>query len=85
MKSSNKKRTIPVIVRVSDVNDNAPVFMNTPYETTVSEVSCVQSVALKFLCKVYVSEHIKLSILIQKYILFYLLFAETAFSFSGSR
>lgn len=38
VKSSNKKRTIPVIVRVSDVNDNAPMFLHTPYETTVSEV-----------------------------------------------
>lgn len=38
VKSSHKKRTIPVIVRVSDVNDNAPQFINTPYETTVSEV-----------------------------------------------
>lgn len=40
MKSSNKKRTIPVIVRVSDVNDNPPVFVNAPYDTTVSEVQC---------------------------------------------
>lgn len=39
MKQTNKKRTIPVIVRVSDINDNAPKFINTPYETTVPEVS----------------------------------------------
>ncbi|KAK6629533.1 hypothetical protein RUM43_003350 [Polyplax serrata] len=39
VKSKNKKRTIPVIVRVSDVNDNAPHFLKTPYETTVSESS----------------------------------------------
>lgn len=39
VKSTNKKRTIPVIVRVSDINDNAPKFINTPYETTVPEVS----------------------------------------------
>ena len=39
VKNKNKKRTIPVIVRVSDINDNAPHFINTPYETTVSEVS----------------------------------------------
>jgi protocadherin-15 len=38
VKSTNKKRTIPVIVRVSDINDNAPKFINTPYETTVPEV-----------------------------------------------
>lgn len=39
VKATNKKRSIPVIVRVSDNNDNAPHFENTPYETTVSEVS----------------------------------------------
>lgn len=39
VKQTNKKRTIPVIVRVSDINDNAPKFINTPYETTVPEVS----------------------------------------------
>jgi hypothetical protein len=38
VKATNKKRSIPVIVRVSDINDNAPHFYNTPYETTVSEV-----------------------------------------------
>ena len=38
MKLTNKKRTIPMIVRVSDINDNAPKFINTPYETTVPEV-----------------------------------------------
>ncbi|XP_055849047.1 cadherin-99C isoform X1 [Episyrphus balteatus] len=37
IRSSNKKRNIPIIVRVSDVNDNAPRFMNTPYEVTVAE------------------------------------------------
>ncbi|XP_075213856.1 cadherin 99C [Lycorma delicatula] len=41
VKSTNKKRTIPVIVRVSDVNDNSPEFVNTPYETTVSELTPV--------------------------------------------
>lgn len=39
VKNTNKKRTIPVIVRLADVNDNAPQFVNTPYETSVSEVS----------------------------------------------
>lgn len=39
IRSSNKRRNIPIIVRVSDVNDNAPRFMNTPYEVTVPEVS----------------------------------------------
>lgn len=37
--ATNKRRSIPIIVRVSDVNDNAPRFMNTPYEVTVPEVS----------------------------------------------
>ncbi|PNF18966.1 hypothetical protein B7P43_G12884 [Cryptotermes secundus] len=41
VKATNKKRSIPVIVRVSDNNDNAPHFENTPYETTVSELTPV--------------------------------------------
>lgn len=39
IRSTRRKRNIPIIVRVSDVNDNAPMFINTPYETTVPEVS----------------------------------------------
>ncbi|CAB3235908.1 unnamed protein product [Arctia plantaginis] len=38
VKATKKRRTIPVIVRVSDINDNAPVFQGTPYETSVSEL-----------------------------------------------
>ncbi|KAG5670886.1 hypothetical protein PVAND_001118 [Polypedilum vanderplanki] len=34
---TRRNRNIPIIVRVSDVNDNPPVFVNTPYETTVPE------------------------------------------------
>lgn len=41
VKATKRKRTIPVIVRVSDINDNAPKFVNTPYETTVSELTPV--------------------------------------------
>ncbi|KAJ9581906.1 hypothetical protein L9F63_003765, partial [Diploptera punctata] len=37
VKATNKKRSTPVIVRISDINDNAPQFINTPYSTTVSE------------------------------------------------
>ncbi|XP_030369787.1 cadherin-99C [Scaptodrosophila lebanonensis] len=37
IRSSNRKRNIPIIVRVSDVNDNSPRFLNTPYEVTVPE------------------------------------------------
>lgn len=39
IKSSNKSRNIPIITRISDINDNAPLFTNVPYETTVPEVS----------------------------------------------
>ncbi|KAL0104590.1 hypothetical protein PUN28_017380 [Cardiocondyla obscurior] len=38
---------IPVIVRVSDINDNAPKFINTPYETTVPELTPVGSTIFK--------------------------------------
>lgn len=41
VKATRKKRTIPVIVRVSDINDNVPQFVNLPYETTVSELTPV--------------------------------------------
>ncbi|XP_053682890.1 cadherin-99C [Sabethes cyaneus] len=37
IRSTRRKRNIPIIVRVSDVNDNPPMFINTPYETTVPE------------------------------------------------
>ncbi|XP_049870915.1 cadherin-99C isoform X2 [Pectinophora gossypiella] len=38
VKATKKRRTIPVIVRVSDINDNAPIFQNTPYVANVSEL-----------------------------------------------
>ncbi|XP_056636781.1 cadherin-99C [Diorhabda sublineata] len=41
VKSTHKKKTIPVIVRLTDINDNAPQFINTPYETTISELTPV--------------------------------------------
>ncbi|CAH1118837.1 unnamed protein product [Phaedon cochleariae] len=41
IKSTHKKKTIPVIVRLTDINDNAPQFVNTPYETTISELTPV--------------------------------------------
>lgn len=46
VKSTHKKRTIPVIVRLIDINDNAPQFENTPYETTISEVSIQTQLSL---------------------------------------
>ena len=36
--------TIPISIRVTDVNDNAPVFMAAPYVLNVSELSLVGSV-----------------------------------------
>lgn len=39
VKSTGKKKTLPVIVRLADINDNAPVFENTPYETSISELT----------------------------------------------
>ncbi|XP_032667356.1 cadherin-99C isoform X2 [Odontomachus brunneus] len=47
VRSTNKHRGIPVIVRVSDINDNAPKFTNTPYETTVPELTPVGSTIFK--------------------------------------
>ncbi|XP_060526708.1 cadherin-99C [Cylas formicarius] len=41
VRSSHKIKTIPVIVRLTDVNDNAPKFVGTPYETTISELTPV--------------------------------------------
>lgn len=41
IRATRKKRNIPIIVRVSDVNDNTPEFINTPYEAAVPEVSAV--------------------------------------------
>ncbi|XP_054265721.1 cadherin-99C-like [Macrosteles quadrilineatus] len=38
VRSTRKKKTVPVIVRVVDVNDNPPIFINTPYNTTISEL-----------------------------------------------
>ncbi|XP_065342021.1 cadherin-99C isoform X1 [Cloeon dipterum] len=35
---TQKKKNIPIIIRVSDINDNAPQFLYTPYQVTVSEL-----------------------------------------------
>lgn len=49
VRHSNKRaKTIPIIVRVSDINDNAPKFINTPYSVNVSEVSNVGFLFLFF-------------------------------------
>ncbi|XP_055624574.1 cadherin-99C isoform X2 [Toxorhynchites rutilus septentrionalis] len=47
IRSTRRKRNIPIIVRVSDVNDNPPVFINTPYETTVPESTPVGTTIFK--------------------------------------
>ena len=57
VKATNKKRVIPVIVRVSDINDNAPKFVNTPYETTVPEVSTVLMNAIHTKMSLYFLGH----------------------------
>ncbi|XP_042232357.1 cadherin-99C-like [Homarus americanus] len=39
IRSSGEVRSIPVIVRVTDINDNAPVFSGLPYAITVPELT----------------------------------------------
>lgn len=39
VKETHKTKTYPVIVRLTDINDNAPEFVNAPYETSISEVN----------------------------------------------
>jgi len=34
---TGKRRTIPVIVRISDLNDNSPIFLGTPYSISLPE------------------------------------------------
>ncbi len=42
IRATGRNRNIPIIVRVSDVNDNIPEFINTPYEASVAEVRTKQ-------------------------------------------
>ena len=35
--ATGRRRTIPVIVKITDLNDNAPVFRGTPYTLTLPE------------------------------------------------
>ena len=44
---SGRRRTIPVVVAISDINDNAPVFQNVPYVLAVPENSTAGSVVFK--------------------------------------
>lgn len=41
IRSSGHVRSIPVIVRITDINDNAPVFTGLPYAITVPELTPV--------------------------------------------
>ncbi|XP_069188061.1 cadherin-99C isoform X1 [Procambarus clarkii] len=41
IRSSGEVRTIPVIVRITDINDNAPIFSGLPYAITVPELTPV--------------------------------------------
>ena len=35
--STGRRRTLPVIVKISDLNDNGPVFLDTPYSLSLAE------------------------------------------------
>ncbi|CAG0904506.1 unnamed protein product, partial [Cyprideis torosa] len=37
--STGVKRNIPVIVRITDVNDHSPAFLDEPYEVTIDELT----------------------------------------------
>ena len=41
--ASRKRRTIPIIVRVTDLNDNSPQFLGTPYTITLEENTAVNT------------------------------------------
>ena len=36
--SSGRRKTIPVVLTISDLNDNGPTFKNAPYVVTIPEV-----------------------------------------------
>ena len=36
--SSGRRKTIPVVLTISDLNDNGPSFKNAPYVVTIPEV-----------------------------------------------
>ncbi|KAK8748529.1 hypothetical protein OTU49_015837 [Cherax quadricarinatus] len=43
IRNSTQVRSIPIIVRITDINDNAPVFSGLPYAVTVPELTPVGS------------------------------------------
>ena len=40
--SSGRRKTIPVVLTISDLNDNGPTFKNAPYVVTIPEVQTQQ-------------------------------------------
>lgn len=42
VKATSQVRNIPVVIRIQDINDNAPEFQNTPYRITINEVNKLQ-------------------------------------------
>ena len=38
VKATGKRKTIPLYVRISDINDNTPRFIDLPYVASVPEV-----------------------------------------------
>ena len=38
VRASGYRKTVPVIVRVTDINDNTPEFVRLPYRTRIPEV-----------------------------------------------
>ncbi len=42
--SSGRRRTIPVVLTIADLNDNGPVFVGEPYVVTIPEVGSAQHV-----------------------------------------
>ena len=41
--SSGRRKTIPVVLTISDLNDNGPTFKNAPYVVTIPEVQKQQA------------------------------------------
>ncbi|XP_065211081.1 cadherin-99C isoform X2 [Planococcus citri] len=47
VRSTGKKKTLPVIVRVSDINDNAPRFTSKTYSANISELTAPGEVVFR--------------------------------------
>ena len=51
VKATGKRKTIPLYVRISDINDNTPRFIDLPYVASVPEVCLF--ILLSFVCLFY--------------------------------